>query len=124
MENISRSNPSTWDMPKRLERSRPWAGRGLPADRRRLLARARDRRDPRWRISAGQILRLGICRRGSSDRGLGQDGDCLLIGEGFSRAPEIAVIRDGEYQPVKSFDLGYAEEARAIEALGRTGIAC
>jgi dipeptidyl aminopeptidase/acylaminoacyl peptidase len=33
--------------------------------------------------------------------GLGQAGDCVLVGEGFLRAPELAVIRRGEYQPVQ-----------------------
>jgi len=35
--------------------------------------------------------------------GFGETGDCVLVGEGFFRAPEIAVIRDGNYQTVKSF---------------------
>jgi dipeptidyl aminopeptidase/acylaminoacyl peptidase len=42
--------------------------------------------------------------------GFGEPGDCALVGEGFRRAPELAVIRRGKYQPVKSFDPG-AEEA-------------
>ncbi len=49
--------------------------------------------------------------------GFNDTGDCGLIGESFVRAPEIAVIRRGEYQPVKSFDLGYAEQAKAIKAV-------
>ena len=36
---------------------------------------------------------------------LNDQGDCALIGEGFTRAPEIAVIREGRYRTVKSFDL-------------------
>jgi dipeptidyl aminopeptidase/acylaminoacyl peptidase len=48
-------------------------------------------------------------------------GDCVLVGEGFKRAPEIAVIRGGAYQPVKSFDLGYAEQAQAIDAVEQVG---
>jgi dipeptidyl aminopeptidase/acylaminoacyl peptidase len=51
--------------------------------------------------------------------GLGEAGDCVLIGESFVRAPEIAVIRGGRYQSVKSFDLGYADQARVIEAVER-----
>jgi dipeptidyl aminopeptidase/acylaminoacyl peptidase len=42
--------------------------------------------------------------------GFGEPGDCALVGEGFTRAPEIAVIRNGRYQAIKSFDPG-AEEA-------------
>lgn len=46
--------------------------------------------------------------------GLNDQGDCVLVGENFWRAPEIAVIRGEAYQPVRSFDLGYAEQADAI----------
>jgi dipeptidyl aminopeptidase/acylaminoacyl peptidase len=49
--------------------------------------------------------------------GLDDTGDCVLVGEGFVRAPEIAVIRKGQYQPVRSFDLGYAEQAKIIHAV-------
>ncbi len=45
--------------------------------------------------------------------GFGKPGDCALVGEGFKRAPEIAVIRGGRYQPIKSFDPG-AEEALSV----------
>jgi dipeptidyl aminopeptidase/acylaminoacyl peptidase len=44
-------------------------------------------------------------------------GDCVLVGESFMRAPEIAVIRQGNYQTVKSFDLGYADQIEAIDAV-------
>jgi dipeptidyl aminopeptidase/acylaminoacyl peptidase len=47
--------------------------------------------------------------------GFGEPGDCALVGEGFKRAPEIAVIRRGKYQAVKSFDPG-AEEALSVLA--------
>jgi len=49
--------------------------------------------------------------------GLHDAGDCVLIGEGFRRAPEIAVIREGEYRSVRSFDLGYSEQAAVIDAI-------
>jgi dipeptidyl aminopeptidase/acylaminoacyl peptidase len=49
--------------------------------------------------------------------GAGDMGDCVLVAESFVRAPEIAIIRQGEYQTVKSFDLSYAQEAQAIEAV-------
>jgi dipeptidyl aminopeptidase/acylaminoacyl peptidase len=45
--------------------------------------------------------------------GCGAPGDCALVGEGFQRAPEIAVIRGGKYQPIRSFDPG-AGEALAV----------
>ncbi len=48
--------------------------------------------------------------------GMGEEGDCALIGEGFLRSPEIAVIRRGEYQPIRSLDLGYAQQVEAIGA--------
>jgi dipeptidyl aminopeptidase/acylaminoacyl peptidase len=51
--------------------------------------------------------------------GLNERGDCVLVGESFVRAPEIAVIRDGQYQPVRSFDLGYGEHAAAIDVVER-----
>jgi dipeptidyl aminopeptidase/acylaminoacyl peptidase len=36
--------------------------------------------------------------------GFGEPGDCALVGEGFRRAPEIAVIHRGKYVSVKSLD--------------------
>lgn len=45
--------------------------------------------------------------------GIGEAGDCALVGEGFTRAPEIAVIRGGRYQTIKSFDPG-AHEALSV----------
>jgi dipeptidyl aminopeptidase/acylaminoacyl peptidase len=51
--------------------------------------------------------------------GTGGARDCVLVGEGFTRAPEIAVIRQGQYTPVKSFDLGYNHQAQAIKTIDR-----
>lgn len=51
--------------------------------------------------------------------GFNESGDCVLVGESFVRAPEIAVICRGKYQTVKSFDLRYAEQASAIESVER-----
>jgi dipeptidyl aminopeptidase/acylaminoacyl peptidase len=51
--------------------------------------------------------------------GFNETGDCVLVGESFLRAPEIAVIRQGEYQTVKSFDLGYTEQIKPIGAVER-----
>lgn len=47
--------------------------------------------------------------------GAGAIGDCVFVGESFVRAPEIGLIRCGEYRSVKSFDLGYSEAARVID---------
>ena len=47
--------------------------------------------------------------------GLNDHGDCVLEAESFTRAPEIAVIRRGEYCPIRSFDLGYSSLASAID---------
>ena len=49
--------------------------------------------------------------------GMQDTGDCALLGESFTRAPEIAVIRQGRYASVKSLDLGYNNQARAIAAV-------
>jgi dipeptidyl aminopeptidase/acylaminoacyl peptidase len=49
--------------------------------------------------------------------GYGTNGDCVLVGESFTCAPEIGIVRQGQYHPVKSFDLGYGECAKAIAAV-------
>jgi dipeptidyl aminopeptidase/acylaminoacyl peptidase len=49
--------------------------------------------------------------------GFSEPGDCALVGEGFRRAPEIAVIRDGKYHTVKSFDSGGGEALTAIASI-------
>jgi dipeptidyl aminopeptidase/acylaminoacyl peptidase len=41
-------------------------------------------------------------------------GDCVLVGESFTRAPEIALIRQGTYRPIKSLDLDSAHHASAV----------
>jgi dipeptidyl aminopeptidase/acylaminoacyl peptidase len=51
--------------------------------------------------------------------GFGESGDCVLVGESFVRAPEVAVIRQGQYRAVKSFDLGYSEQVKAVDAVER-----
>ena len=51
--------------------------------------------------------------------GLNELGDCVLVGESFTLAPEIAAIRKGEYRTVRSFDLGYAEKSKSIAAVER-----
>ncbi len=49
--------------------------------------------------------------------GLNESGDCVLVGESFVRAPEIAVVRNAEYASVRSFDVGYGTEAKAIDSV-------
>ena len=49
--------------------------------------------------------------------GAGESGDCVLVGEGYTRAPEIGAIRSGKYVTVRSFDVGYGERARAIKSV-------
>ena len=51
--------------------------------------------------------------------GVNERGDCVLAGRGFLRAPEIGVIRGGEYKCVKSFDVGYATEVKVIDRVDR-----
>ncbi|WP_129782639.1 S9 family peptidase [Peristeroidobacter soli] len=45
------------------------------------------------------------------------NGDCVLVGEGFARAPEIALICNGTYRRVKSFDNGYTKEVSTIGSI-------
>ena len=49
--------------------------------------------------------------------GIDDTGDCVLVGESFLRAPEIAVLRGGEYRTVRSLGPAYAEEAKVIHAV-------
>lgn len=46
--------------------------------------------------------------------GFGVAGECVLAAEGFTRAPELAMIRDGQYRTIRSFGSGYARETAAI----------
>jgi dipeptidyl aminopeptidase/acylaminoacyl peptidase len=39
--------------------------------------------------------------------GLPPAGDCVLVGEDYVRAPEIAVVRSGSYRAVRSLDIGF-----------------
>jgi dipeptidyl aminopeptidase/acylaminoacyl peptidase len=49
--------------------------------------------------------------------GINESADCVLLGESYLRAPEIGVIRQGDYSPVKSLDPGYGAFAAAISAV-------
>ncbi len=44
--------------------------------------------------------------------GIGVEGNFAMVAEGFQRAPEIAVINRGQYQSIRSLDLGYADRVR------------
>ncbi|WP_129774842.1 S9 family peptidase [Peristeroidobacter soli] len=55
----------------------------------------------------------------ASASGFGETGDCVLVGEGFKCAPQIAVIESGRYRTVKSFDLGYGHATQAIRDIER-----
>jgi dipeptidyl aminopeptidase/acylaminoacyl peptidase len=57
--------------------------------------------------------------RHASVSGFGDEGDFVLVGEGYTRSPEVAVVRSGTYVCVKSFDVGYADEARVISKVER-----
>jgi dipeptidyl aminopeptidase/acylaminoacyl peptidase len=48
--------------------------------------------------------------------GIGERGDCVIVGESFARAPEVGVIRGGEYKSVRSFDVGFRDHAAALGA--------
>lgn len=49
--------------------------------------------------------------------GLNDAGDCVLVGEGFRRPPEIAVIRQGGYQTVRSFATDHTDHVAAVDAV-------
>lgn len=51
--------------------------------------------------------------------GLDNAADCLLIGEGFNKAPELAVIRGGNYRVIRGFDHAYAEHCSVIGGVER-----
>jgi dipeptidyl aminopeptidase/acylaminoacyl peptidase len=57
-----------------------------------------DRFEQTW--SSEELTTSGLY---ASVSGFGEQGDCVLVSEGFTRAPEIAVIQAGEYRTVKSF---------------------
>jgi dipeptidyl aminopeptidase/acylaminoacyl peptidase len=51
----------------------------------------------------------------ASVSGTGEAGDFALVGEGFRKAPEIAVVRNGNYRVVRSFDLDGSRELDALD---------
>jgi dipeptidyl aminopeptidase/acylaminoacyl peptidase len=59
----------------------------------------------------------GVC---ASVAAIADTDDCVLAGEGFLDAPEIAIIRGGTYQPLKSFGPRYREVAQPIATVEPT----
>jgi dipeptidyl aminopeptidase/acylaminoacyl peptidase len=55
--------------------------------------------------------------RYASMAGINDDGDCVFVAESFLQAPELAVICEGEYKTIKSFDRGYSEYSNSISAV-------
>lgn len=51
--------------------------------------------------------------------GCNEMGECVLVGESFTQAPELAVIRQGEYRKVKSFGLCSSDEMEDVAAAER-----
>jgi len=58
-------------------------------------------------VETWKSVELSTAGRYFTAAALGDQGDCVVVGESFTRAPEIAVIRGEEYRAVRSFDLGY-----------------
>jgi dipeptidyl aminopeptidase/acylaminoacyl peptidase len=48
--------------------------------------------------------------------GIGEKGDCVLVGESYTKPPEIATIRHGQYEAVRSFDPHCANPFRALNS--------
>lgn len=74
-------------------------------------------------ISSGAFSELWVSRETTaagnyiSVSGVGETGDCTFVAESFLRAPELAIIRGGEYRTVRSFDVGNAAAAEAVGAV-------
>jgi dipeptidyl aminopeptidase/acylaminoacyl peptidase len=51
--------------------------------------------------------------------GFDESGDCVLASRGFQRAPEVGVLRKGKYKVVRSFDIGYVEQIKVLQAVDR-----
>lgn len=66
--------------------------------------------------SGGEMTTGGMYARVA---GIGEHGDCALIGESFTRAPEIAVIRRGDYSAVRSFGSGRDTHTAAVRSVER-----
>lgn len=62
--------------------------------------------------SSRELTTAGLC---VSVSGVQAAGDCVLLAESFVHAPEIAVIRQGQYSPVKSLNLGSVHRLQVNE---------
>jgi dipeptidyl aminopeptidase/acylaminoacyl peptidase len=47
---------------------------------------------------------------------LNATGDCVCVGEGFVRSPEIATIQRGDYRAVRSLEAGFAERSDVLQS--------
>jgi dipeptidyl aminopeptidase/acylaminoacyl peptidase len=69
------------------------------------------------RVWSSEVVTTG--GRYATVSGFGEGGDCILQCESFTRAPEVGVIRAGQYRTVVSYDHGSAEVTGAIAAAER-----
>lgn len=67
--------------------------------------------------SSSELTISGQGRFYAGVAGVGETGDCVVVGESFVRPQEIAVIRQGMYSSVKSFDLGYGNHTKFVAAV-------
>lgn len=60
---------------------------------------------------------LTVGGRYATVSGYADNGNCVLVGESFRQAPEIAVIEQGEYRRIRSLDVGYAELSSIVDSV-------
>lgn len=65
-----------------------------------------------WSSQDVAVTKLGLA-------GLKTPGDCVILTESFTQAPELTVLRDGQCRRITSFDVGYSEATRSIAAVER-----
>ena len=65
-----------------------------------------------WSSQDVAVTKLGLS-------GLKTPGDCVMLTESFTQAPELNVIRAGQCSRITSFDVGYSEATRAIAGVER-----
>lgn len=68
-------------------------------------------------IWQSDVLTSGV--RYVSVTGLGTDGNCAFIAEGFDRAPEVGVIESGRYRSIISFNRASSDDYRVLRAVER-----
>ena len=65
-----------------------------------------------WSSQDVAVTKLGIAA-------LRAPGDCVMLTEGFTQAPELQILRDSQCRRITSFDTGYSEATRAIAGVER-----